>query len=415
LVRLKGFQELVPVEDALKTFLTKLEFRPKKISIPLPSAQNRVLAINIIAKTDLPRTNRSAVDGYAVNSRETAGATQSKPKVFKLTNGGAIGANQTKQVWTGNTVPENADSVVMLENTGMKHKTLEVWSPVIPWENVSRRGEDIRKGEVAVKIGTRLKPHHLGLIAAFGVSEVEVFEKPKIAVLATGNELAMLGSSLGENQVYDSNRISLTALCKELGTEVVDLGIAKDDEREISEKLEKGLKSAEAVITSGGTSVGGLDLVPEAVGALGEPGILVHGVAMRPGMPTALAVIGRQPIVILPGNPVAAMLGFEVFCRPLISRMLGLKDTEPRPVLLARMTRKMSTTLGRKNLVRVHVSRKKDEFIADPISARGSSMFSTMTRANGYVVVPENREGIAKGETVTVHMFESPEVVEDDV
>jgi len=415
LARLKGFQELVRVEDALEKWLAAIEFHPNSTSVPLLTAQNRVLSSHIIANTDLPRTDRSAVDGYAVKAAETIGASQSKPKIFKLNERDAIGPNQAKQIWTGNTIPENADAVVMLENTKTVGKILEVWSPTTRWENVSRKGEDIKKGEIAVKTGTRLKPHHLGIIAAFGMSEVEVFQKPKVAVLATGNEIIRVGDKIRENKVFDSNRVVLTALCNELGAEVIDLGIARDDMEEISQKLNNGLRRADAVMTSGGTSVGGPDLVPEVAARIGKPGILVHGVAMRPGMPTGLAVVGKKPIILLPGNPVAVMLSFEVFGRPLISRMLGLQATESRPVLMARTKRKISTTLGRKNLVRVHVSREKGEFIADPISARGSSLFSTMTRSNGYVIVPENQEGLAEGEMVAVNMFEDLKVGEDDV
>lgn len=415
LARLKGFQELVRVEDALEKWLAAIEFHPNSTSVPLLTAQNRVLSSHIIANTDLPRTDRSAVDGYAVKAKETIGASQSKPKIFKLNERDAIGPNQAKQIWTGNTIPENADAVVMLENTKTVGKILEVWSPTTRWENVSRKGEDIKKGEIAVKTGTRLKPHHLGIIAAFGMSEVEVFQKPKVAVLATGNEIVRVGDKIRENKVFDSNRVVLTALCNELGAEVIDLGIARDDMEEISQKLNNGLRRADAVMTSGGTSVGGPDLVPEVAARIGKPGILVHGVAMRPGMPTGLAVVGKKPIILLPGNPVAVMLSFEVFGRPLISRMLGLQATESRPVLMARTKRKISTTLGRKNLVRVHVSREKGEFIADPISARGSSLFSTMTRSNGYVIVPENQEGLAEGAMVAVNMFEELKVGEDDV
>lgn len=415
LARLKGFQELVRVEDALEKWFAAIEFHPNSTSVPLLTAQNRVLSSHIIANTDLPRTDRSAVDGYAVKAAETIGASQSKPKIFKLNRRDAIGPNQAKQIWTGNTIPENADAVVMLENTKTVGKILEVWSPTTRWENVSRKGEDIKKGEIAVKTGTRLKPHHLGIIAAFGMSEIEVFQKPKVAVLATGNEIVRVGDKIKENKVFDSNRVVLTALCNELGAEVIDLGIARDDMEEISQKLNNGLRRADAVMTSGGTSVGGPDLVPEVAARIGKPGILVHGVAMRPGMPTGLAVVGKKPIILLPGNPVAVMLSFEVFGRPLISRMLGLQATESRPVLMARTKRKISTTLGRKNLVRVHVSREKGEFIADPISARGSSLFSTMTRSNGYVIVPENQEGLAEGEMVAVNMFEDLKVGEDDV
>ena len=415
LARLKGFQELVPVEDALEKWLAAIEFHPNSTSVPLLTAQDRVLSSHIIANTDLPRTDRSAVDGYAVKATETIGASQSKPKIFRLSERDAIGPNQAKRIWTGNTIPENVDAVVMLENTKTVGKILEVWSPMTRWENVSRKGEDIKKGEIAVKTGTRLKPHHLGIIAAFGISEVEVFQKPKVAVLTTGNEIIRVGDKITENKVFDSNRVVLTALCNELGAEVIDLGIARDDMEEISRKLNNGLRKADAVMTSGGTSVGGPDLVPEVAARIGKPGILVHGVAMRPGMPTGLAVVGKKPIILLPGNPVAVMLSFEVFGRPLISRMLGLKATESRPVLMARTKRKISTTLGRKNLVRVHVSREKGEFIADPISARGSSLFSTMTRSNGYVIVPENQEGLAEGEMIEVNMFEDLKVGEGDV
>lgn len=383
-----------------------MEFNLNKTCVPLLNAQNRVLAARIIADTDLPRADRSAVDGYAVKSVETSGATQFKPKIFKLTKRTVIDSNQARQVWTGNSISNSADAVVMLENTKINGDKLEVWSPAARYENISRRGEDVKKGEIAVEDRIRLKPHHLGLIAALGISKVEVYKKPKIAVLATGNELVKLGDKIKDNQVYDSNRIVLTALCNELGVEVVDLGIIGDNAGDIEEKLKIGIANAEAIITSGGTSVGAPDLVPQVVQRIGKPGILVHGIAMRPGMPTALALVGKKPIVLLPGNPVAAMLSFEVFCRPLICRMLGLRSTESRPVIMAMMSRKITTTLGRKNLVRVRVSRKKGDVVAEPISARGSSLFSTMTSANGYVVVPENQEGLAKGEVVEVHVFD---------
>jgi molybdopterin molybdotransferase len=415
LSRLKGFQELTSVESALQKFLAAVEFNLNKTCIPLLNAQNRVLAARVIADTDLPRADRSAVDGYAVKSAETSGATQFKPKIFKLTKGTIIDSNQARQVWTGNSISSSADAVVMLENTRINGERLEVWSPVTRWENISRKGEDVKKGEIAVEDRIRLKPHHLGLIAALGISKMEVYKKPKIAVLATGNELVKLGDKIKDSQVYDSNRIVLTALCNELGVEVFDLGIIGDDERGIEEKLKVGFANAEAVITSGGTSVGAPDLVPQVVQRIGKPGILVHGIAMRPGMPTALALVGKKPMVLLPGNPVAAMLSFEVFCRPLICRMLGLRSTEARPVIMAMMSRKITTTLGRKNLVRVRVSRKKDDFLAEPISARGSSLFSTMTNANGYVVVPENQEGLAKGEFVEVHLFDELKAMGENV
>jgi len=415
LVRLKGFQKLVSVETALQTFLGTLQIELREEYSSLHFALNRVLAEQIMAGTDLPRTNRSAVDGYALKADSTAQAAQQRPVTLKIVCNDVINQNEAKQVWTGNSVAGGANAVVMLENVKLDKDKIAVLSPVTRWENVSKKGEDVRKGQAVAEAGTRLKPQHLGLIAAFGITEVKVFRRPKIAILATGNELAELGTKLQREQVFDTNRTALCALCSALGAQTLDLGIARDEVDEISEKLRLGLMKADGVISSGGTSVGGLDLVPETVNKLGKPGVIVHGIAMRPGMPTALAVVKNKPIIVLPGNPVAAMLSFEVFGRPLVSRMLGLKRAEARPMLRARMTRRITTTLGRKNFVRVRVHQKDNNFFAEPISARGSSLISTMTRANGYVIVPENVEGVEEGDIVSVNMFDDLEAIRDYV
>jgi molybdopterin molybdotransferase len=207
----------------------------------------------------------------------------------------------------------------------------------------------------------------------------------------------------------------IAAMCQELGAESVNLGIARDDVNEISQKLKTGLANADAVLTTGGTSVGGYDLVPEAVNKVGKPGIIAHGVAMRPGMPTALAALEEKPVIVLSGNPVAAIIGFEVFARPLICKMLGMKKTERRPTTKATITRRVSTTLGRKTFIRVRVFERNSELYAELVSTRGSGAISTMTRGNGFVVVPENREGIAEGETVTVHLFGNVETENQNV
>ena len=199
-------------------------------------------------------------------------------------------------------------------------------------------------------------------------------------------------------------------MCQELGAETVDLGIVKDNTDEISQKIQNALKTVDAVITTGGTSVGGLDLVPDAVNKLGKPGVVVHGVALRPAMPTAVAVLERKPVLILSGNPVAAVIGFEVFGRPLICRMLGMEKEEPRPVVKAILARRVTSVLGRKTYVRVRVALKDGELFAEPISSKGSGSISTMTQSNGYLIVPENREGVNEGETVLIHMFGSLEV-----
>jgi molybdopterin molybdotransferase len=409
LVRLKGFQKLTPVEEALELLLNSLKLEPlETVSISLAEALNHILAEDVIAEEDLPSFDRSAVDGYAVKANDTLGASQFNPKTLKLTKADRLLEGEAKEVWTGSPLPEGADAVLMLEYVKRLNDEIEVWVAVTPGENVSRKGEDVAKGEVAVKAGTRLKPHHLGLIAALGRSHVTVFEKPKVAVLATGNELVELGHKPKKGQVFEVNRLIISSLCRELGAEPVDLGIARDDSDEISGKIRSGLEKANIVVTTGGTSVGASDLVPAAINSLGKPGVIVHGIAMRPAMPTALAVVNNKPIIVLSGNPVAAMFGFEVFARPLILKMLGAEH-ESRPVLKAKVTRRISTALGRKTFVRVRVFQRNGEFYAEPVSTRGSGVISTMTRANGYVVVPENREGLEANETVVVHMFDNLE------
>lgn len=407
--KLKGFQKLTFTYEALQIWFNALQIqRCRTVTIPLTEAFNRILSEDIVASEDLPRFDRSAVDGFAIRAEETTGASQLKPLLFRLTDAEIlkdITHREAKPVWTGQPIPKGADAVVMLENTKKRDEKIEIWVQVAPQDNVSRKGEDAKKGETAAKAGTRLKPYHLGLLAALGYSEVKVVEKPKIAILATGNELAQVGTKRTEKQIYETNRVILTAMCCELDAEPLDLGISRDDVEEIAEKIQIALKIADAVITTGGTSVGGLDLVPDAVNKLGEPGIIVHGIAMRPAMPTALAMLEGKPVIILSGNPVAAITGFEVFARPLISKMLGLPKEETRCAVKATLIRKIATALGRKNFVRVKVTQKNDEFSADPVSARGSGSISTMTRANGFVVVPENREGLAEGESVTVYLF----------
>lgn len=409
-MRLKGFQKLTTIDEALQKFLGAVQLRELKTeAVPLLSALNRVLAEDIIAKEDLPRFDRSAVDGYAMKAEDTFGASQFKPKKLRITNGDEIHSKQAKQVWTGNPLPKGASAVVMLENVKQIKGEMEVTTQLTPGENVSKKGEDVPKGETAVKAGTRLKPHHLGLIAALGTAQVKVFEKPRIAILATGNELVEPGERPGMGQIFNSNTPTFSALCSELGTEPLNLGIAQDDIDEITQKLETGLRRADLVITTGGTSVGAVDLVPEAVNRIGKPGVIVHGVAMRPAMPTALATIDGKPIIILSGNPVAAMMAFEVFARPVIARMLGLRHEEQRPMVNAKITARATTALGRRTFVRVRVFQREGELCAEPVSTRGSGVISTMTKANGYVIVPENREGLGEGETVLVHLFDSVE------
>ena len=412
MVRLKGFQKLTSTETALQTWLKTLQIQPQTTTIPLKDALNRVIAEDVTAKENLPRFDKSAMDGYALKAEDTTGANQFKPVTLQLTDSDVVNSKQAKQIWTGQPIPKGANAVMPLENTQQHNNgQLKIYAQAAPNDNISKKGEDIKKGETAAKAGTRLTPCHLGLLTAIGNTTVKVTEKPKIAIIATGNELVEAGTQPAENQINEANKITISAMTRQLDAEPIDLGITKDDTAAITEKIRTALAKADAVITTGGTSVGGLDLVPDAVNKAGKLGVIIHGVALRPAMPTALAAINGKPVIILSGNPVAAVIGFEVFARPLICKMLSMPQTEPRPTVQAVITRRTASALGRKTFIRVKVTQTNNEYHAEPVSARGSGTITTMTHANGFVIVPENREGIPQGETVTVHLFSNVETV----
>lgn len=405
LARLKGFEKLTNVDDALQSFLRKL--KPERLDserIPINAALGRVTAEDIRAKYNLPPFDRSAVDGYALRAKDTFGVSAFNTKTFKLTED-KVRENEAKELWTGNPLPEGADAVVMLEYTKKFEDKIEVEKAVTPGRNVSTRGEDVTEGDVAIESGTRLNPHHLGLLAALGETYVKVVRKPKVAILATGSELVELGQKLEPGKIVETNRLVFSTMCMELGAEPLDLGLAKDDLKEISAKIQEGLEQADAIITTGGTSVGYPDLVPLAVNQTGKPGVIIHGIAIRPGMPTALAILKGKPVFVLSGNPVAATIGFEAFTRPTLLKLLGIKEV--RPAVEAKLTRRVAGVLGRRVFLRVRVLEKNGGFFAEPVRVTGSGVLTTMTKANGYVIIPENREGVEEGESVRVHLFSS--------
>jgi len=416
LVRLKGFVKLTSIEKALELFFKQIN--PQKLESELVLVKNghgRILARDVVAEKDLPPFNRSAVDGYAVKAESTFNASTFQPKTLKIVEKKTVGNGEAKPIWTGQPLPEGSDSVIMLEHTRkLNENEIAVLKAVAKWENVSLKGEDVKAGETAVKAGTRLKPQHLGLLAALGIEKVEVTKQPKVAVFATGNELVELGQVPSKNQIIETNRLIIFWLCRELGAEPIDLGIVSDDEALIREKILEGAEKADVVITTGGTSVGKADLVPSSLRSIDPSSIIVHGIAMRPAMPTALAVVRNKPVIVLSGNPVAAMIGFEVFARPLILKMLGAEE-EVRPRLKAKITRRVAGVLGRKVFLRVKVYESNGEFYAEPIRTTGSGVLTTMTKANGYVVIPENREGLEKNEIVTVHIFDNIPAVDGSI
>jgi molybdopterin molybdotransferase len=405
LVRLKGFHELTPVDEALEKFFIVL--KPRRLnaqSVPMKEALGRIVAEDIVAERELPPFRRSAVDGYAVKARDTFEATQFKPKTLRLVKKESIVCREAKEVWTGTPLPKGADSAVMLEHTEKIGGKLQIFTPLTPGANVSEKGEDVRKGEVVVESGLKLNPYSAGLLTALGTLRVRVVRKPKVAILATGDELTSPDEGLKPHKIVEVNSTILSGMCSEAGAEAFNLGIAKDDENEIKTKIQEGVAKADVLITTGGTSVGVHDLVPKAIERITSHGIVVHGVAMRPGMPTALAVVRGKPVIVLSGNPVAAAVGFEVFALPLFRELLGAKGGF-RARLKARLTCRTAGVLGRRVFLRVRVVERDDEFFAEPVGVKGSGIITTLTRANGYVVIPEDKEGLRENELVTVQLF----------
>jgi molybdopterin molybdotransferase len=410
-VKLQGFQTLTSVDEALKIWLAAWSAKGlQQVMLPLANVSGRVLAEDIVARNDLPCFDRSAMDGYAVRSKDSVCASQSNAVKFMVVETDELAVGQAKQVWTGNPLPNGADAVVMLENTEREGNILAIHSVLVPFLNVIRHGEDVKKSQIVAEKGTRLSPYNIGLAAALGYNTLKVYQKPVIAIIATGNEIVSVGTQASKHQIFDSNKIMLIAMCQELGAEIIDFGIVQDNTDEITAKIRQALLVADALITTGGTSVGGLDLVPEAVNRVGMPGVIAHGIALRPAMPTGVAVLNDKPVMLLSGNPVAAIIGFEVFGRPAVCRLLGLNEVEKRLVLKAKLARNVSGVLGRKTYVRVLVKLCRDNLFIEPVSTKGSSAISTMSQSNGYVIIPENCEGLREGEMVLVQMFGNIEV-----
>ncbi len=406
LARLKGFRRLTPLDVALEKLLKIVHRQPgETITVPLNEARGRVNAIDVVSIEALPSSNRSTMDGYALRAEDTIAASQSEPRTLRLIGRQPLGEGMAKQIWTGNKLPEGADSVVKLEYTRRIDQHIEVLAPIPPGANVSKKGEDIEQGEVAVKAGVRLTSRHLGLLAALGIKEVEVVKKPKIAILVTGDEVTGTGKPLGPNRIFDANTTILSNMCAEIGAVALSLGVVKDEKDEIENGIRQGLTEADIVITTGGTSVGAHDLVPTVVESMAHHAILAHGIAIRPGMPSALALVNGKPVIMLSGNPVAATVGFEALVLPLVLKLLGAK--EMRVKLNARLTRQVAGVLGSRVFLRVKVVERRGEYYAEPIRIKGSGIITTMTKANGYVSIPADREGLMENESVSVILFDT--------
>ena len=400
--------ELIPVHQALK--IIKNNIKPTELeTIPLDDAYKRVIAQDVISQLDSPPFSRSAMDGYAVKAEDIFTASLKNPA--KLTIVDRIGAgfssnmvvksNMAVKIATGAPMPDGADAVVMEEFTREHGNVLDVESSLTPGENVSYKGEDVKKGDVLIKKGKYLQPADLAMIASGGHREVEVYKKPQVAVLITGSELVKPSSSLNKAKVINSNHYALKSLV-ESALAVPILSHEKDDPRKIEDRFKDLLKNYDALITTGGTAISKGDVVVDIADQLGE--VLIHGVSMRPGKPFAFAKVNDKPVFMLSGYPVAAMVQFDVLVQKNLEKMQNLD--KPIQLVQKRASRKIPSTLGRTDYIRARV----DGDSVTPLNIKGSTMIKSMVDSDCYIVVEENLEGVFKGEECDVLLFDSMRV-----
>lgn len=379
-------------------------------------ALHRFLAEEIVASANLPGFNRSAMDGYAIRAEDSFGATDSLPSYLKIVGEIKMGVTpelkinpgEAVKISTGGMLPEGANAVVMLEYTEqIDDSTIEIRKSISPWENVVREDEDLKTGEIILRKGHRLRSQDIGVLAGIGKINVKIYRKPKIATISTGNEIIPAEGEPRTGQVRDINSYTLGACIEEAGGVPVYRGIIKDEVIRLKQEIKKTIKEdkVEVVIISGGSSVGVRDVTLEVLNRLGKPGVLIHGVSVKPGKPTILAITDNRPIFGLPGHPVSAMIIFDLFVRPLLSRLQGGEyNYNFAQEIEAELTCNMVSDSGREDYIRVFVYKEGEKIYAEPILGK-SGLISTMVRASGLIKIGLNVEGLEKGSKVIVRLF----------
>ncbi|MBI1202395.1 MAG: molybdopterin biosynthesis protein [Rhodopseudomonas sp.] len=396
--RQEQFLDVVSAEVARARFEGHLDLKPLLAeTVALADALTRVLAHDIIAEVDAPPFDRSNVDGFALRAVDTLGASQSAPKLFKL-NGEVIACGDAPAlevapgtattIATGGVIPRGADAVVMVEQTELIEQgepRIELRRAATPGQFISYAGSDIARGETLLRKGTRIGSREIGMLAACGLASVDVVRKPTVAVISTGDELVALGAPLKPAGIYDSNGAIIAAAVAEAGGAPVAFGAIPDDAAALDKAVREALASCDMVVLSAGTSKGAGDLSHAIVSKLGAPGILVHGVALKPGKPLCLGVVGKTPLVVLPGFPTSAIFTFHAFVAPVIRAFAGLPP-EAAQTVQARVPVRIASELGRKEFVLVSLIESEDGPIAFP-TGKGSGSVTSFSQADGFLEI----------------------------
>ncbi len=413
---LLGRQRAVSVKDALELLLKNLPGKPPHVErINIENSLSRILAEDIYSPEDMPGFDRSSVDGYAVISSDTFGASETMPLYLEVVGEVKMGeeslnrltSGKAVKIPTGGMLPPGSDAVIMLEYTAQVDKSLiEILRPVAPGENVIKKDDDIKAGELVLKKGHRLRPQDIGALAGLGITEIDVYRKPVVSIISTGDEIVPATEKPRPGQVRDINSYNLHCLVVEAGGIPVRIGILKDEYEVIRDTLKKTCENSDMVLISGGSSVGTRDYTAKAIDELGNPGVLFHGVIMKPGKPTIGGIVNGVPIFGIPGHPAAATICFFNFVKPVIKRLSGHVSIEFPKTIKAVLTKNIPSSPGRTDFIRVQIISTEDKgYLAEPIFGK-SGLITTLVRADGLVVIPPERLGLEEGETVEVLLFE---------
>jgi molybdopterin molybdotransferase len=407
------FKVLAP-EEALRLLLQASPVATERI--PTVRARARVLAQDLYSEVDLPHFHRSAMDGYAVRAKDTFGASQSLPAYLKLVGIVEMGKEVTQPLMTGGAIristggmmPPQSDAVVMVEYADeVQGGLVEIHRSVSPWQNVILIGDDIKKGELVFHRGRRLKAHDLGALTGVGISSVPVYQRPRVALISTGDEIVDAEATPLPGQVRNINQHSLAGLIEECGGELKDWGVIRDDKNQLTGALGEAISWADVVLLSGGSSVGAKDISLDAILSFPDSEIVFHGISVAPGKPTIFARACGKPIMGLPGYPVSALVIFDLFARPLIRRVGGEEITDlSRFSKTARATLKtnIASQIGREDYVRVTLTRDGQQLFATPLPNKSGAIF-TLVKADGMVRIDLNQDGLEQGEDVEVILF----------
>lgn len=380
--------------------------------LPILAALGRVLAADVKAKENVPGFSRATMDGYAVKAQDTFGASEGLPAYLDVVEEVQMGHSPTGQLkmgqaWsipTGGMLPAGADAVVMVEYTEeLDSKTIGITRPVAPGENVVRQGEDVPAGSVVLTAGHKIRPQDLGVLAATGITEVPVMTTLKVGIISTGDEVVPPDVVPQPGQIRDINSYTLYGLALQGGAAAKLYGIVKDDFASLKAVMATALAENDVVLVSGGSSVGARDVTAQVIVDLGKPGVLFHGINIKPGKPTIGAVVNGKAVFGLPGHPVSAMVAYQLLVDPLV-RWGGYDNANQEVSVKVKITRNMPSAAGREDFLRVRLHDEQGELYAEPILGK-SGLISTMVKGHGLARIPEAKEGIEAGEYIEVKIF----------